>query len=97
MPFLGIHNPKLLQDLVSNVLSLRKEVRDLQTAMARLELRMNLKQSLHSDSNNDGLSISDIFEASGCGEVIEEFEKNSEMTNLLTSTENDEPPEPVSD
>ena len=98
MSFLGEDNPKLLQALVSNVLSLRQEVRDLQTAMARLEMRMNLKQSLHSDhSNNDGLSIADIFEASGCAEVIEEFEKNSEMNNLFTSSTENEPPEPVSD
>ena len=100
----GEENPKLLQELVSTVLSLRKEVNDLQTAMARLEMRMNLKQSLHSDqhSNNDnGLSISDIFQASGCGEIIEEFEQNNEITNLFeTSSTENEPPEleePVSD
>ena len=53
-------------------------------------------------SNNDnGLSISDIFQASGCGEIIEEFEQNNEITNLFeTSSTENEPPEleePVSD
>ena len=48
-----------------------------------------------------GLSISDIFQASGCGEIIEEFEQNNEITNLFeTSSTENEPPEleePVSD